>query len=306
MLRSDRLSVFEWRRLVQKLDRAVAEAARGYLMQLHARHTPITPTAWAQELDELAMGREPGYDMPGLPLVYALKYTPRRVISVLGSLLTVVDDRYPTTVLDIGSGTGATTLALDLLNAPRHISLLGIEPSREMIAFAQCSQFRARVSARYEQGSVADGSLSRTSLEPFDLLVFSACFPYGFSDWVGLCGALGDYDDHPGKMILVVEPEAKADLLDSFERRLRAGGWPTQTFCCHDLPELIKRDDLPLKKMQEVWKRIGSPGSTPPRTWWNPPDDKFLIANPYPSWPSLAEKRVRPDPEMALKPSALL
>lgn len=294
MLRPESLNDYEWRLTHDRLDKAVAETARLYLQRLQSRHMPISPTTWSQELDELGMGREPDYDVPGLPLVYALKYMPRTVISILGSLLTVVDDLYPTTVLDIGSGTGATALALDLLNAPRHINLLGIEPSGEMAAFAECSRYRARVSARYERGSVSDGSLNREFVEPFDLLVFSASLPYGFRDWIPLFAALGDYDDQREKMILVVEPEAKTDLLDSFGRRLRARGWPTETFCCHDLPELVKRDDLPLKEMQEVWKRIGSPGSTPPRTWWNPPDDRFLIANPYPSWPSLAEKRVRP------------
>lgn len=292
MLRSDRLSVFEWRRLAEKLDRAVAEAARLYLQRLTSRHIRIDPERWSDELDELRLQREPDYDRPGLPLVYALKYMPRRVISILGSLLHILGDRYPTSVLDVGSGTGATALALDLLNAPRHINLLGIEPSREMTAFAECSQYRARVSARYNEGSVASGSLSRLPLESFDLVVFSACFPYRFADWSPLLAALGGYEDNEGKMILAVEPDGKADLLHSFARRLRARGWPTQTFCCHDLPELIKRDDIPLKDMQEVWKRIGSPGSTPPRTWWNPPDDKFLVANPHPSWRSLRESRV--------------
>ncbi len=292
MLRSDRLSVFEWRRLVEKLDRAVAEAARLYFQQLASRHIRIDPNRWSDELDELRLQREPDYDRPGLPLVYALKYMPRRVISTLGSLLLVLGDRHPTSVLDMGSGTGSTALALDLLNSPRHINILGIEPSREMIAFAECSRYRGRVSARYEEGSVSDGTLVGLPLETFDLLVFSASFPYRFDEWAPLLDALGGYEDNIDKMILVVEPEAKAGILDSFARRLRARGWPTERLCCHDLPELIKRDDIPLKNTQEVWKRIGSPGSTPPRTWWNPPDDRFLIANPKPSWPSLGESSV--------------
>ncbi len=293
MLQLENLGDFEWRNVIDRLDRSVAEACRWYLSRLQSQHTPIRAASWSQELDELGMGREPDYNRPGLPLVYALKYMPRRVISILGSLLAVASDRYPTSVLDIGSGTGATALALDLIDSPRHVDLLGIEPSPHMIAFAECSQSRARVSSHYKEGSVAVGSLGRLPLESFDLLVFSSCLPYRFAEWSPLLAALGSYGDaNEGMMILVVEPEAKADLLDSFARRLRARGWPTQTFCCHDLPELIKRDDVTLKDMQEVWMRIGSPGSTPPRTWWNPPDDKFLIANPHPSWPSLGESLV--------------
>ncbi len=219
---------------------------------------------------------------------------PRRVISILGSLLALDIDHYPTSVLDVGSGPGATTLALSLINAPRHMNLLGIEPSREMITFADSSRFISRVTARYQEGSLGDGTLGRLPLAAFDLLVFSAALPYQFDEWDPLMGALGSYEENLGKTILVVEPEAKADILHTFGRRLRARGWPTRTFCCHDLPEIIKRHDLRLREMEEVWKRIGSPGSEPPRTWWNPPDDKFLIANPLPSRPLLAESRMAP------------
>jgi len=87
-------------------------------------------------------------------------------------------------------------------------------------------------------------------------------------------------------MILVVEPDAKYELLTSFERRLRSRGWPTVTFCCHDLPDVIKQGDLPLREMLNVWRRLGLNDSSRPRTWWNPPDDKFLVANPKPLRPS--------------------
>ena len=161
MLQLESLNEFEWRRLIERLDKAVAEAARGYLRHLHARRVPIIPDNWDIELDELRLAREPAYDKPGLPLVYALKYMPRRVISILGSLLAVGIDRYPTSVLDVGSGPGATALALDLINAPRHMNLLGIEPSREMITFADSSRFQTRVTARYQEGSV--GARSATA-----------------------------------------------------------------------------------------------------------------------------------------------
>ena len=119
------------------------------------------------------------------------------------------------------------------------------------------------------------------SVDPFDLLVFSACFPYSFDDWGRLLAAIGDYEGQASKMILVIEPDAKHDILMSFQRRLAARGWPTVTFCCHDLPDAVKDDTLPLSEMSDVWRRLGLDGS--PKTWWNPPDDKFLVANPKPT-----------------------
>jgi len=282
MLAHKALNTYEWRQLHERLDRTVAEAARVYLQRLTSRRILINAQQLSDELDELRLGREPDYDMPGLPLVYALKYMPRRIVSILGSLLFVLDDWYPKSVLDVGSGTGATAIAMDLLNLPRHINLLGIEPSREMILFSECSRCRDRVSATYRQGSIVDLAKGSIGLKTFDLLVFSACFPYGFDNWSPLLTALGDYDGQESKMILVVEPDVKRDLLASFQRRLRSRGWPTVTFCCHDLPDPIKDNSFPLREMLNVWRRLGLDDSSRPKTWWNPPDDKFLVANPKP------------------------
>lgn len=273
----------EWRRLHERLDNAVADSARVYLQKLSVRHIHISARKLSDELQELRFGREPDYELPGLPLVYALKYMPRRVISVYGSLLSLLGEWYPRSVLDIGSGTGATTLALDLLNLPRHTHLMGIEPSEEMIEFAESSRYRYRVSSRYAQGSLADLAKGDISLRPFDLLVFSTCLPYRFDDWDPLMTVIGEYRGQENKKILVVEPDAKDDLLISLRRRLTARGWPTTKFCCHDLPDVIKQDDLPRPEMTDVWQRLGLEGG--PKTWWNPPDDRFLIANPQPAVP---------------------
>jgi SAM-dependent methyltransferase len=237
-------------------------------------------------LAELRFGREPDYDLPGLPLLYALKYMPRRVVCIFGSLLSVLDTWYPTSVLDIGSGPGTTALALDLLNLPRHINLVGIEPSREMITFSESSRYRDRVSAAYRQGTISDLMGGDIPLEPFDLLVSSACLPYSFNNWSTLLTALGGYAGQESRVILMVEPGVKSEFLTSFAHRLRTRGWPTISFCCHDLPNVIKDDGLPLRNMLNVWWRLGLDDSSRPRTWWNPLDDKFLVANPSPAGPS--------------------
>lgn len=285
MMTHKALTTHEWEPLHKRLDTVVAEAARVYLMKLTTRRIHINVQRLSDELEELRLGREPDYDMPGLPLAYALRYMPRRVVSVLGSLLSVLGRWQPRSVLDVGSGTGATAVALDLLNLSSHVNLLGIEPSPEMILFSECSRCRDRVSATYRQSSLADLAKDTTPLELFDLLVFSACFPYGFDDWSPVLAALGDYQGQESKMMLVVEPDVKGDLLATFQRRLRSRGWPTKTFWSRDFPDSIKDNDLPLPEMEDVWRRVGLDESCMPRTWWNPPDDKFLVVNPEPLRP---------------------
>jgi SAM-dependent methyltransferase len=280
MLSNKDLNDYEWRRLHERLDRAVAEAALDYLRKLTIRRIRINVQRLVDELNELRLGREPDYDTPGLPLIYALKYMPRRIVSIFGSLFSVLDGWYPKSVLDVGSGTGSTAIAMDLLNLPRHIRLLGIEPSQEMILFPECSRWRAHVSSAYRKASIDDLAKDSAGLSTLDLVVFSACFPYDFDNWSPLMTVLGDYEE--SKMILAVEPDAKADILASFQHRLRSRGWPTATFCCHDLPEVIKDNDLPLSQMLNVCRRLGMDDSSRPKTWWNPPDDKFLVANPKP------------------------
>ena len=281
MLLSKVPSDWEWRRLHERLDRAIAEAAYGYMLRLATRHVSINVGKLSDELDELRFGREPDYDLPGFPLVYALKYMPRRVVSIYGSLVQILGEWHPLSVLDIGSGTGATALALDLLNLACHLNLVGIEPSREMISFSECSRYRDRVSTSYKQCSITDFSKMSMNVEPFDLVVFSACLPYTFDEWGHLMSTIGDYRGKESKMILVIEPDAKQDLVDSFRCRLTARGWPTITFCCHALPSVIKDEALPLRDMQNICRRLGL--ESEPKTWWNPPNDRFLIANPIPS-----------------------
>ncbi|MDD5190037.1 MAG: small ribosomal subunit Rsm22 family protein [Dehalococcoidales bacterium] len=276
------LSNYEWRHLHQRLDRAVAESALGYLSRLNNRRIRIDVQQLSDELDELRLGREPDYNLPGLPLFYALKYMSKRIVSIFGSLFSVLDGWKPNSVLDVGSGTGATAVALNLLDIPHQIKLLGIEPSQEMIYFSECSGRRGHVSNTYRKGSVADLAKNNITLSS-DLIVFSACFPYGFDDWDSLMTAVGNYKGQESKMILIVEPDAKSDLLLSFRHRLSSRGWPTTTFCCHDLLNVIKDDSLPLPRITNIWQRLGMDDSSRPKTWWNPPDDKFLVANPKPA-----------------------
>ena len=131
----------------------------------------------------------------------------------------------PSTVLDVGSGTGATTLAFDLLHPTGRIAVVGIAPSGEMKSFAESLSLRGHVSASYRQESAADVIANPTLVRACDLIVFSACFPYGFDGWEKIGASLGDYRSFDSGAVLVIEPDAKSDALDSLQRVLRGRGW---------------------------------------------------------------------------------
>ncbi len=54
MLRLESLNDFEWRRLVERLDKAVAAAARDYLRHLYVKRVPIRVDTWEEDLEELS------------------------------------------------------------------------------------------------------------------------------------------------------------------------------------------------------------------------------------------------------------
>jgi hypothetical protein len=125
-------NAWEWRRLHERLDGAIAETARAYMLRLAVEHISISVGKLSEELDELRLGREPDY------------------------------------------------------NLTSHVNLTGIEPSREMVAFSECSRYRDRVSSNYKQSSIAD----LPTMEAFDLAVFSASLPYAFDEWEPIMTAI--------------------------------------------------------------------------------------------------------------------
>ena len=183
MALSEPIDSRRWSGMHERLDTAIAGAASRYLAQFVTRPFGVESRQWSKELDELRLKREPNYTMPGVPLVYALRYMARRVISVVGAYGLLSSQSMPRTVLDVGSGSGATALAFDLLHPASRVSVVGIEPSREMRNLAESLSLRGLVSARYRQGSVADIIANPVLVRACDLLVFSACFPYGFDRW---------------------------------------------------------------------------------------------------------------------------
>jgi hypothetical protein len=100
-----------------------------------------------RELQAMRRGANPDYDKLGVALAYIFKFMPFRVSSAVAALVLLQRQarRMPLRVLDIGSGTDATRLAIDLcLMAPhrdvdgwREMRLVTLEGCKPMMALAQ-------------------------------------------------------------------------------------------------------------------------------------------------------------------------
>lgn len=268
------LSLEQWRGTIERLDRIVADGARGYLQNLRSRGVVIDPLAWTRELDRLIRGQPLDYGRPGLPLMYAIRYMPKRVISLMGAL-SMIPGRPPSSLTDVGSGTGATIVAMQLLHADTEQRLTGIDASSEMTQFARETQHRRRVPAVFAGGTIESLTTDSGPIRSSEAVTFSAPFDRTFDRWVPLATA---FERTATQTILAVEPESRAFLLDQFEMALRGRGWVTQRSGSVETPEFMKTD-LPLPSLTRFWRQVGSPGEYRPQTWWEPPADEYLIAS---------------------------
>lgn len=219
------LSAERWAGFATRLDRIVLDAARAYLQGLRARGVSIDPEGWARELERLIRGAPIDYGREGLPLMYALRYMPKRVVALLGALeggLGVPPD----TLLDIGTGTGATLVALQLLHPMASTKVTGLDASMEMLDFARQTQ-----ADRVQPASIVYGTIEALMEDPTpfasaEVVTFSAPFARNFDQWPRLVDALSR-PAHTTRRLVVVEPSFRVHLVDGFQSALDQRGWQT-------------------------------------------------------------------------------
>ncbi len=132
---------------------------------------------------------------------------------------------HPIRVLDIGSGTDATALALTATFPGQCFEIDAIEPSREMAAAGRTLTASLDIAIDHIRGTF-DDVLSGTILtsKQYDLVVVSALLPYGW-EIGGTTNkvAFGDFLERrlvPGGRVIVIEPRAKARELAVFATTL--------------------------------------------------------------------------------------
>ncbi len=231
----------EWRSILQRVDSAIHSA-----IEERIKRGAVSISDLASGFSELALlreGREPDYSVPGIEIAYAFKYLPRRVSCLLGALARISDRGVPARVLDIGAGSDAASLALDVwspgLTSP--IAVTCLEPSNSMRSFGQRLKLTPRVQRRWLSGgfeALYDGH-PEIPLASFDLIVMSACLPYADTDWIRLARTVGELTAPPASVI-VIEPNQKQWQFSRLVAGLRQTGYyAIQEMCCHDLDPII-------------------------------------------------------------------
>jgi hypothetical protein len=218
----------------------------------------LAPRPTKEALDAIAAGfnvlqngltsrdaQEADYQDLGITLAYTFKFMPQRVSSVAAALTLMarLGCDVPHRILDIGSGTDATRVALDLSvpSAERdgspNLTLVTVEPSYAMQNFGKTIAVGpglttgtiTRYMGGFDYESCALAGSDRFEMErDFDCIVLSACLPYGLpaSDmyWNALSRSIVERAAERC-VIVIIEPRAKQQLLVSLTRGLKGTGF---------------------------------------------------------------------------------
>ena len=166
-----------------------------------------------------------------MPLAYAFAYLARRVSAVAGVVDYCFPNGAPRRVLDVGSGTDTTRIALQLLYPRVPFSVTTLEPSRAMRSFAE-SLISTAGRIEGDRGSITPRRLGITIEDAYqgripksctgaDLVVASACLPYRYRDVASFVDLLLNLCA-PGGHVIVIEPRSKKDLVDWVAAELRS------------------------------------------------------------------------------------
>lgn len=268
-----------WEALISRLDRVIFSSAVAYIDREGLTGVQVAE-GYREVRRTLQAGREPDYDDPAVVAGYAFQYLPKRVASLAGALSLLPNTFRPDRVLDIGSGSDATRIALSLVAPALRCEIIAVEPSSAMRSYARLiatSNIR-RVSKAGGWEQIRQGSLN-LRVGSFDLVVMSACLPYAASSWApsrwaAISRAVGELTEPPAAVI-AIQPSAKFFLLSQLSAAFDGTGWyKTSRYCCHAFPTVIRKP-LPLPRTSRLLERH-LPGAFYVDSW-NPSRNESIV-----------------------------
>lgn len=177
-----------WRSFLARLDARFDVAIAGY----ESESGQFSEAQWAEAYNELgSLGAsphlrlgEPDYELPAMPIVYALRYGIQRMTTVtwaLDKLVRTADVTFPVvSVLDLASGLDAVSLALEATGgvlSPHQVLLT--EPSRPMRDMAD--RLHSPLTRQHVNWSI-ESLLEQESLPKFDAIFLSYALSYDYPD----------------------------------------------------------------------------------------------------------------------------
>lgn len=194
------------------------------------------------ELEKLRQGKDPNYNLSGVPIAYAFMYLPRKIIAMTAILCHFfTEDKVfiPKNLLDVGSGTDAVSIALGLFRKNISLEITAIEPNEYMRRFAICKPNFPSLNIDNVTGSIGYW-YEHLSENYYDLIIMSSVLQNSFKKkedewWLRWTKDLYEGSTKRGKVI-IIEPNVKIQSMNKMRWAMQYIGW--------NLEEELKLSDL--------------------------------------------------------------
>ena len=276
--RHDNVTREERGHLVSALDRTIVRAVREYVARYRVTTSDMRHAE--RELNRLSMprhvgGGDPDYNVKGLPVAYAFRFLAQRTVCLYGCFAAVPPDA-GASIVDVGSGQDATSLALSLSRV--HATITTIEPGAAMRQFADSIPVRQGLTrARYP--SSWQSYLTRPGATA-DMVVLSTALPFEGTDFTALARGIQGHRN-AGSHLVAIEPEVKKSELVASAGALGSIGWATSIRADHAyLGDVLKKPVLLPRStsLRRSLRPATSPIAPPVMTWTNDRTDFILSA----------------------------
>jgi SAM-dependent methyltransferase len=266
-------------------------------------------------------GKDPDYNNPSVPVAYSLIYLPRRIMAMISVLeiLSLANIETPKTVLDIGSGTDAVSIALgiyfSMIKPIEKIRVTALEPSLKMIDMAKCkpkANFQ-HIEVDHQLKDIDDIMSNHQTLRSeqarwentFDMITFSASFPHKSREdkwWIDLLKTIKSLSSKQSGICIIIEPQGKINQLfenDSeigFEEKQRnaaaianlleicqKAGWHIAFTTLNSTLSCVDNKNLPLLNLTKIKRDLLAETDLSRRNLpgWNLPSVSWNLDNKY-------------------------
>ncbi|MFM6037510.1 MAG: reverse transcriptase domain-containing protein [Sphaerospermopsis kisseleviana] len=228
------------------------------------------------ELDKLRKKQDPDYDLPGVPIAYAFKYLPRKIIAmtaVLSHYFREENVPIPEKILDVGSGTDAVSIALDLFRQKMSFQITAIEPCSYMRQFAMFRPSLRNLEVLNVNGRLGDW-FNYLNNNYFNLIFMSSILQNSFENlgnswWLEWANELYQASTNNARLILI-EPSVKVKLVNKMKWAMESSGWILrEQLLLSDLFPNVFNKGCQLKKLTSLKQELIGNYCPWPVSGWN-------------------------------------
>lgn len=249
----------------EEVDEYVSLIINDYINSIYVDNLKECIQQGFEELEKLRKGQDPNYDLAGVPVAYAFKYLPRKIIAmtaVLSHYFRAENVPIPEKILDVGSGTDAVSIALGLFRKQMSFKITAIEPCSYMRQFSMFRPSLPNLEISNVDGKLGDW-FQHLNNKYYNLIFMSSILQNSFNNltdswWLTWTHDLYKASTNNARLILI-EPSVKGKLVNKMKLAMESSGWILkEQLLLNDLFPNVANKGRKLQKLTSLKKELVS------------------------------------------------